>query len=75
MEEKAKGNVLTNAKRLMQRLDVLVFLLTIFLLGANWGFIEQYLFVYLKSIDAPTYLLGKLHCLNPVLTNVDWIEQ
>lgn len=44
---------------LFKRVDVDVFLFVIFLLGANWGFLENYLFVFLNSLKAPTYLLGK----------------
>ncbi|XP_018006678.1 uncharacterized protein LOC108664575 [Hyalella azteca] len=58
VEHKAEGNVLLNFRRLLSRAEVLIFLLIIFLLGANWGFIEQYLFVYLKTLGAPTYMLG-----------------
>jgi len=30
----------------------------IFLLGMFWGFVESYLFVFLKELEAPNYLLG-----------------
>lgn len=37
---------------------VIVFIFFLFLLGNFWGFIESFLFLYLKDLGAPTYLLG-----------------
>lgn len=37
---------------------VLLFILFLFILGNLWGFIESFLFLYLKDLGAPNYLLG-----------------
>lgn len=39
---------------------VTVFIFFMFLLGNYWGYIESFLFLYLKELGAPNYLLGKL---------------
>ena len=36
-----------------------MFLLVVAILGAMWGFLESFLFVFLKELNAPTYMLGK----------------
>lgn len=38
--------------------SVLVFIFFLFVLGNLWGFIESFLFFYLKDLGAPNYLLG-----------------
>lgn len=38
--------------------SVLVFIFFLFILGNLWGFIESFLFFYLKDLGAPNYLLG-----------------
>lgn len=38
---------------------VTVFIFFMFLLGNYWGYIESFLFLYLKELGAPNYLLGK----------------
>ena len=49
-----------DAKKLFRYPEVVVFLVMIFVLGNMWGFVESYLFVFLKDdLDAPNYLLGK----------------
>ncbi|KAK7067024.1 hypothetical protein SK128_018617 [Halocaridina rubra] len=45
-------------KKIVTRPDIDIFLLLILILGSNYGFIESYLFVYLKELKAPNYLLG-----------------
>lgn len=37
---------------------VIVFIIFLFVLGNLWGFIESFLFFYLKDLGAPNYLLG-----------------
>lgn len=37
---------------------VIVFIFFLFALGNFWGFIESFLFLYLKELGAPNYLLG-----------------
>lgn len=37
---------------------VITFIIFLFLLGNLWGFIENFLFFYLKDLGAPNYLLG-----------------
>jgi len=36
-------------------------ILVIFVLGNFWGFIESFLFLYLKELGAPNYLLGEFN--------------
>lgn len=38
---------------------VSLLLIFLFFLGNFWGFIESFLFLYLKELGAPNYLLGK----------------
>jgi MFS family permease len=46
-------------KKIFSSLDVCVFLVLMFVIGSLWGFIETFLFVYLKDdMSAPMYLLG-----------------
>ena len=46
-------------KKIFQNVDTCVFLFIFFILGNLWGFIETFLFIYLKSsMGAPMYLLG-----------------
>ncbi|XP_042231719.1 major facilitator superfamily domain-containing protein 6-like isoform X2 [Homarus americanus] len=54
----AGDNVMRHLAKLMTRMEINVFLVMILLQGSNWGFIESFLFVYLKELGAPTYLLG-----------------
>jgi len=50
-----------NGLKLLKYPEVVVFLIMIFVLGSLWGFVESYLFVFLKDLHAPNYLLGKLN--------------
>lgn len=59
VEEEKNENMVRDIIELAQRARVIIFLFIIFLLGANWGFLENYLFVFLNSLNAPTYLLGE----------------
>ncbi|CAG7728467.1 unnamed protein product [Allacma fusca] len=57
--DKPEKNFATDAKQLFLYPEVVVFLVMIFILGNMWGFVESYLFVFLKDeLDAPNYLLG-----------------
>ncbi|KAF2355954.1 Major facilitator superfamily associated domain [Trinorchestia longiramus] len=58
VEQQEKTNILQDVVKLLKRTEVVIFLFIIFLLGANWGYLENYLFVFLNSLGAPTYLLG-----------------
>ncbi|XP_037073421.1 major facilitator superfamily domain-containing protein 6-A-like [Pollicipes pollicipes] len=44
--------------KILKRPETLVFILAVALLGSMWGFLENFLFVFLKSLQAPTYLMG-----------------
>ena len=52
--------MLTGLKEILFRIDILIYLLLMIILGADWGYLETFLFVYLKEIGAPTYMLGKI---------------
>nr|XP_045600592.1 major facilitator superfamily domain-containing protein 6-like [Procambarus clarkii] len=54
----AGENVMKNLFKLLCRIEIDVFLLMVLAQGASWGFIESFLFVFLKELGAPTYLLG-----------------
>ena len=46
-------------RSLFRNLDIWVFLVVFFVLGNLYGFIETFLFIYLKeTMHAPMYLLG-----------------
>ena len=45
--------------QVVRRPDALVFILVVAILGSMWGFLESFLFVFLKKLQAPTYMLGE----------------
>ncbi|KXJ81826.1 hypothetical protein RP20_CCG017872 [Aedes albopictus] len=45
---------------------VLMFLFFLFFLGTFWGFIESYLFVIMKEMGSPNYLLGLTYTVGTV---------
>ncbi|XP_047486779.1 uncharacterized protein LOC125037619 [Penaeus chinensis] len=45
-------------KEIVTRVEIDIFMVLILIMGTNYGFIESYLFVYLKELKAPNYLLG-----------------
>lgn len=47
-------------KEIVTRVEIDIFMILILIMGTNYGFIESYLFVYLKELKAPNYLLGEL---------------
>ncbi|XP_069992367.1 major facilitator superfamily domain-containing protein 6-like [Penaeus vannamei] len=50
--------LLKDLKALVTKVEIDIFLVMVLVLGSNWGFIESYLFVFLKELKAPNYLLG-----------------
>jgi hypothetical protein len=59
--EPAKEDLLSNIGKILRFVEADVFLLMMFILGGIWGFVESYLFIYLKELDSPNYLLGQYH--------------
>ncbi|KAK7080308.1 hypothetical protein SK128_013082, partial [Halocaridina rubra] len=56
--DKAGEHFLSDLRKLITKPEIDMFLVMILIQGSNWGFIESYLFVYLKQLNAPNYLLG-----------------
>lgn len=56
--EETQENILRNVMKLVTRMEVNVHFVMVLLLGTNWGFIESFLFLYLDTLGAPTYLMG-----------------
>lgn len=52
-------NVFRDLWNLLKMPHVMCFIVFLFVLGNFWGFIESFLFLYLKELGAPNYLLGK----------------
>ncbi|RXG72366.1 Major facilitator superfamily domain-containing protein 6-A [Armadillidium vulgare] len=78
--DKNKSNIFRDLGKLVTALEVDLFLLLVLVLGCNFGFIETYLFIYLQSLGAPTFLLGltmTVGCLSsiPMLFCADWIDK
>ncbi|XP_036328087.1 uncharacterized protein LOC118740595 isoform X1 [Rhagoletis pomonella] len=51
-------NVFRDLWNLLKMPHVITFIFFLFILGNFWGFIESFLFLYLKELGAPNYLLG-----------------
>lgn len=51
-------NVFKDLWNLLKMPHVMCFIIFLFVLGNFWGFIESFLFLYLKELGAPNYLLG-----------------
>lgn len=51
-------NIFRDLMNIFKIPSVLVFIFFLFVLGNLWGFIESFLFFYLKDLGAPNYLLG-----------------
>ncbi|KAJ3640133.1 hypothetical protein Zmor_003449, partial [Zophobas morio] len=51
-------NIFRDLRNIFKMAHVVVFISFLFILGNLWGFIESYLFFYLKDLGAPNYLLG-----------------
>ncbi|XP_047496052.1 major facilitator superfamily domain-containing protein 6-A-like isoform X1 [Penaeus chinensis] len=56
--ETSSENLMQDLKELVTKVEIDVFLVMVLVLGSNWGFIESYLFVFLRELKAPNYLLG-----------------
>lgn len=59
-EKLPADNVFRDLMNLLKLPHVICFILFLFVLGNFWGFIESFLFLYLKELGAPNYLLGEL---------------
>lgn len=57
-EKLPADNVFRDLFNLLKLPHVMTFILFLFFLGNFWGFIESFLFLYLKELGAPNYLLG-----------------
>lgn len=51
-------NIFRDLINIFKMAHVIVFIIFLFILGNLWGFIESFLFFYLKDLGAPNYLLG-----------------
>ncbi|XP_014292875.1 major facilitator superfamily domain-containing protein 6 [Halyomorpha halys] len=51
-------NILKDMFKLLKMPHVIMFILFLYVLGNFWGFLESYLFLYLKELGADNYLLG-----------------
>ncbi|XP_072377023.1 major facilitator superfamily domain-containing protein 6-like [Diabrotica undecimpunctata] len=51
-------NMLSDLKKILKMPALMMVVFFLFLLGNLWGFIESFLFFYLKDLGAPNYLLG-----------------
>ncbi|ETN64833.1 hypothetical protein AND_003414 [Anopheles darlingi] len=59
-------HIMGHMGRILRLPHVLAFLVFLFLLGNFWGFIESYLFVIMKSMGSPNYLLGLTYTVGTV---------
>ncbi|XP_037957428.1 uncharacterized protein LOC119687242 [Teleopsis dalmanni] len=57
-EKLPADNVFRDLWNLLKMPHVIIFVSFLFVLGNFWGFIESFLFLYLKELGAPNYLLG-----------------
>ncbi|XP_034835100.1 major facilitator superfamily domain-containing protein 6-A-like [Maniola hyperantus] len=51
-------NLLHDLVNIIKMPHIIIFIFFLFALGNFWGFIESYLFLYLKELGAPNFLLG-----------------
>ncbi|CAG4986214.1 unnamed protein product [Parnassius apollo] len=51
-------NLLRDLINIIKMPHIIIFIFFLFALGNFWGFIESYLFLYLKELGAPNFLLG-----------------
>ena len=76
-----KSSGLKGVKQIFSTLNIMAFLVVIFLLGNCFGFVETYLFLYLKDeMGAPMKLLGLTVTIGalvsiPFLYFGDWIVE
>lgn len=53
------GDTMKGVKSICMNINIIIFLVMMFVCGANFGFVETFLFVFLKEdLNAPIYLLG-----------------
>jgi len=60
-EKLPADNVFRDLWNLLKMPHVIAFICFLFVLGNFWGFIESFLFLYLKELGAPNYLLGEFN--------------
>ncbi|XP_075992975.1 uncharacterized protein LOC142987902 [Anticarsia gemmatalis] len=51
-------NLLRDLVNIIKMPHIIIFIFFLFALGNFWGFIESYLFIYLRELGAPNFLLG-----------------
>lgn len=51
-------NIFQDMLKIFKMPNVIMFIIFMYVLGNLWGFIESFLFFYLKDLNAPNYLLG-----------------
>uniref|UniRef100_A0A1B0GNF1 Major facilitator superfamily associated domain-containing protein n=1 Tax=Phlebotomus papatasi TaxID=29031 RepID=A0A1B0GNF1_PHLPP len=62
-EKLPADNVFRDLWNLLKLPHVMIFIIFLFMLGNYWGFIESFLFLYLKELGAPNYLLVFHSCM------------
>ncbi|XP_069191149.1 major facilitator superfamily domain-containing protein 6 isoform X1 [Procambarus clarkii] len=56
--EPSGDKVVADLLKLVTRPEINVYLVMVLVMGSNWGFLESYLFLYLETLHAPSYLMG-----------------
>jgi predicted MFS family arabinose efflux permease len=59
-------NIGKNLRRILTMPHVVIFLVFLFIAGNFWGFIENYLFVIMKEMGSPNYLLGLTYTVGTI---------
>ncbi|XP_038112525.1 major facilitator superfamily domain-containing protein 6 [Culex quinquefasciatus] len=59
-------SIMQHLFKILRLPHVLMFIFFLFFLGAFWGFIESYLFVIMKEMGSPNYLLGLTYTVGTV---------
>ncbi|XP_053695401.1 uncharacterized protein LOC128742926 [Sabethes cyaneus] len=59
-------NIMKHLFEILQHPHVLVFIFFLFFMGSFWGFIESYMFVIMKEMGSPNYLLGLTYTVGTV---------
>ena len=67
-EKPPAQNIGKNLKRILIMPHVIIFLVFLFIAGNYWGFIENYLFVIMKEMGAPNYLLGLTYTVGTIVS-------
>lgn len=77
--ELPKSTSIRGLGKIFSNVDILVFLVLTLVTGSCWGFVETFLFMYLKDdMGAPMYILGLTITVGalvsiPFLISADWI--